>query len=456
MGQAAGPVTGPACARAPGALIASVDPLGIAGGLGLAPGDRLLEVNGQPLRDMLDYLYLSAGPNLTIRAVQAGGQELVAEVEKDEGEPLGIGLADRIFDQVRECANRCRFCFVSQLPAGLRAPLYLRDDDLRLSVLDGNFVTLTNLTGADWDRLSEQRLGPLHVSIHTTDDRLRATMMGRAEVPPVLPQLRRLLDLGIEVHGQIVLCPGINDRTELDRTLGDLMSLPLASLAVVPVGLTSRALAGLRGFDPEGARAVLAQVAGWQSRGGGLPGSGLFMADEWYLLSGHPLPGAAQYGSYPQLANGVGMTRGFIDAWRAALRRLRPGGGPPRRVALVTGRLFAPVLRGLAGEAEARIAGLECEVLEAENRLFGGMVSVAGLLGGRDVLEAAREQLTGRTPDRFILPAELFRAAGDLTLDDMTAAALASALGAPVEVAASPRQAVRAMLGPPPPPTLAR
>jgi putative radical SAM enzyme (TIGR03279 family) len=470
----------PSSRRSRGALIAAVDPLGIAAHLGLRPGDRLLEIDGRGLRDILDYLYLSSGSHLAMRAVRPGGQELAIEIEKEEGEPLGISLAEEVFDGVRECVNDCVFCFVSQLPPGLRAPLYVRDDDVRLSVLDGNFVTLTNLEAPDWARLREQRLSPLHVSVHATDHELRQRMLRNTGIPPVLDQLRELLRLGTQVHAQVVLCPGQNDGPALDRTLGDLLELGgLASIGVVPVGVTRHAPPGLRPYGADQARAVIGQIGRWQDEHGGMPASRLWAADEWYLVAGLPLPRYGEYGDFPQLANGVGMTRAFIRDWRLAARSLpaslaSPAGqGQMRRVVLVTGTMFAATLRQLVAETVARVEGLTCEVLAVENRLFGQTVTVAGLLAGQDILRAAREagkrgpagaaadagperrpeQRDAGTgdawprPELYLLPAELLCATGDLTLDDMSLAELSEALGAPAEVAATPKQALRAILG---------
>ena len=434
-------------ARAGGALITDVSPGQIAADAGIKPGDRLMAVDGRPLRDILDYQYRTHPAQICLRLVTAAGGEWELEIEKDEVEPLGLVLADELFDGVRECANDCFFCFVHQLPPGLRRSLYQRDDDLRLSVLHGNFVTLTDLGAADWARLREQRLGPLHVSIHTTDDRLRREMMGNPAAPPILDQLRRVLALGITVHGQIVLVPGANDGPALDRTLGDLLALApgLASLGVVPVGLTKHSPPRLKPFGPQAARRVLAGLRRWQKRFAAAGRTGLYAADEWYLGGGGSLPAGGEYDDYPQLANGIGMARRFIERYGEATRSLPAALPGRRRVLVATGRLFAPVLDGLVKASLGRVSGLDVTVLGCRNELFGATVTVAGLLGGADLARAAAPQAAGA--DLLIVPAGAFRAAGDLMLDDWSRERLQAALGLPVAVAAGPAELVRLALG---------
>lgn len=435
--------------RAPGALLAAVEPDGIAAQIGLAPGDRLVAVDGVALEDILDYQFRTFPDEIVLSVVRPSGQEWEIAVEKDEGEPLGIVLADEIFGPARDCANHCPFCFVRQLPQGLRAPLYFRDDDLRLSVLHGNFITLTNLSEADWQRITEQRLSPLHVSIHTTDDQLRRRMLGNRRAPAIMDQLRRLTDLGLEIHGQIVLCRGINDGLALESTLTDLLDLarPLASLAIVPVGVTRWSGPGIEGYDREGALAILAAIEQWQSRFAAA-GGGLWAADEWYLKAGRPLPAWSTYGSFPQIDNGVGMARDFVHAFRLATRRLPSRIEPARRVALATGTLFAPVLRELVTDRLSAIQGLAVDVIACANELFGGGVTVAGLLGGRDIVRDVQASVKrGFGPEEIILPATILRDAGDLTLDDMSIDEISTELGVPVVVLDTPKQLVDEILG---------
>ena len=444
-----------------GAMVAAVDPAGIAAGLGVLPGDRIVEICGRRPLDILDYLHLTGPEAVTLRLVKPTGQEWTVEIEKDEGEPLGITLGDELFDGVRECANDCQFCFVGQLPPDMRRSLYLRDDDLRLSVLHGNFVTLTNLGACDWQRLAEQRLSPLHVSIHTSDDALRRLMLGNPAAPAVLDQLRQLLRLGLKVHGQIVLVPGLNDGAELDRTLAELLALPggLASLAVVPVGVTKCAPPGLRRYQATEARDLLHQLAPWQERYAAAGVGGLYAADEWYLLAGEQLPPYSAYDDFPQLSNGVGMTRLFErELLRQAGRRSRVA-GPRRRVILATGTLFAPRLAELLDRVATprdRCGSPSWRVVACRNELFGPGVTVAGLLGGADVVRDVGAVLQAAPSDGglpepaelIVVPAEMFRAAGDLTLDDYSPERLGSELGTPVAVIGSATDLVRQLHGP--------
>lgn len=451
-----------------GAKVTGVAPGGIAAAVGLEPGDVVAGVDGRPVRDILDYQYLTFPDRIRLRVVKPGGEEWDVAVEKDAGEPLGVTLAGEIYDGVRECVNHCFFCFVDQLPPGLRNAIYVKDDDLRLSVLHGNFVTLTNLTQADRERLREQRLSPIRVSIHTTDPGLRALMLGNPEAPPILPVLAELTGFGLEVHGQIVLCPGVNDGKHLEATLQDLLALgpQLRSLAVVPVGVTRYARGGLRPYRPGEAAELLAAVESWRRRYLACGAGQLQCADELFLLAGEEPPPLSYYGEFPQLDNGVGMVRWFTHRWRLATRRL-PHVVTPRRVLVLTGRLFAPWLRREMARLSG-VAGLTVEVRACDNELFGPSVTVAGLLGGGDLLrgcqqrraataaEAARTSRGGDDAagereeagwDQVLVPPEVLRSEGDLTLDGWSLESLARRLGIPVSAPPAPRDMARAVLG---------
>lgn len=430
-----------------GAAVARAVPGGIADQLGIAAGDVIAAIDGEVPSDILDYQFRTSPGNLRLLVVKPDGEQWDVEIEKDEGEPLGLDLREELFDRVRRCANRCFFCFVDQLPPGLREGLYVKDDDYRLSVLYGNFVTLSNLTPRDDERLRVQRLSPLRVSIHTTDPELRARMLGNPSAPPVLEQLQRLLSWGIEVHGQVVLCPGINDGPALERTFGDLLSLrpPLSSLAVVPVGVTKYAPEGLRRYDGEGAGRVLDALRPWEARFRSDGVRRLFAADELYLLAGRELPAEEEYGCYPQLDNGVGMCRTFISGFAKLLERSTlPGLAGPESVLLLTGELFAPVLDGMVRKLSAR-GRPKVETVACRNRLFGPEVTVAGLLSGRDLLEGAASA-HGR-PDLIVLPRQAFRAAGDLTLDGLGLDDLRRELGVPAIAAGSAEELTGLLLG---------
>ncbi|MGC8873878.1 MAG: DUF512 domain-containing protein [Chloroflexia bacterium] len=380
-----------------GGVVAQVQ--GIAKLAGIRPGDRLLEANGHPLRDVIDWAFYADGHSVTVR-VARGESTFSVQLCRPAGTAWGIDFAEPLFDGVRHCQNRCLFCFLDQLPPGWRRSIYLRDDDYRLSFLFGNFVTLTNLRESDWQRLEKQHLSPLYVSVHATEPSLRERLLGRKGLPDIREQLERLGRLGIVVHAQVVLCPGINDGAQLERTVADLerLSPPVASVALVPVGLTRfRALqstgAGetLRTYTPEEAAALWKWARKWQrALRSTLGKTFLYLADEFYLLAGRQVPRAASYDGFPQAENGVGLVRLLLDDW-ARVRRRRPIPTSRRlRVTLVCGTLIAPTLQRIAAAEEKRLEGLEAQVLPLENRTFGPTVTVSGLLTGETFWEGLR------------------------------------------------------------------
>jgi putative radical SAM enzyme (TIGR03279 family) len=316
------------------------------------------------------------------------------------------------------------------MPQGMRSPLYIRDDDYRYSFLFGNFVTLTNLTEDDWDRLSEQRLSPLYVSVHATDQDLRRRILRSRTASDVVEQLKRLGELGIEVHAQIVLLPGLNDDHHLDRTVADLAALypAVQSIGVVPLGLTRYHTCSLRTYGPDEAGSIVDQIGTWQREYRNRLGLGLvYASDEWYLLAGLEVPPAEQYDGFPQLENGVGLTRLLLDEeFEVSDDESRVG-----KVALVCGTLIAPLLQDMTANLAAR-TGLEIEVIPVVNAFFGPTVTVSGLLTGRDVVAALRGRDLGEV---VFLPRAMFDASGKLTLDDMSVAQIGERLGTRVEAA---------------------
>ena len=410
-------------------VIAEVRSGSIAAELGLQPGDVLLSINGHVLRDVIDYRFYGAEEELEL-VVERGGERSVYQVERGYDQEPGIEFAEPTFDGLRRCNNRCEFCFLNGMPPGMRRSLYIKDDDYRYSFLFGNFITLTNLTEDDWDRLAEQRLSPLYVSVHATDLALRRRILGSPAAPDVVEQLKRLGSLGIQVHAQIVLIPGLNDGPHLAHTVANLAALypTVQSIAVVPLGLTKYHRGPFRVYRPEEAGPILIQISDWQREFRRQRGLNLvYASDEWYLLAGLEVPPSEEYDGFPQLENGVGLTRVFLDEeFRVEGFRFRVG-----RVTLVCGTLIAPVLGDVAAKLAGR-TGLEIEVVPVENRFFGPTVTVSGLLTGWDVIEALRGRELG---DLVFLPQAMFDASGGLTLDDMTAAAIGERLGVRVEVA---------------------
>ncbi|HIQ02013.1 MAG TPA: DUF512 domain-containing protein [Anaerolineales bacterium] len=398
----------------PSGLITSVASGSLAERLGLQPGDELFAINDHPLRDVIDVRFYGAEERLVLR-VRRGGREMSFQAQRRYDEPLGLEFVHPTFDvDVRRCNNRCAFCFVSQMPPGLRRSLYIKDDDYRHSFLFGNYITLTNLTEEDWDRIGEQHLSPLYVSVHATDPDLRRRIFGNQNAPDVMAQLARLAGMGIEVHTQIVVVPELNDGPHLDRSIGDLTDLypGVRSVSIVPVGLTKYHRGGCRVHTLREARAVFEQVTGWQQRL--LPRLGVrfaYLSDEWYLRLGEEVPPTEAYDGLDLTENGVGMVRRFlgsefqVSGFRAGRVNLKP-----ETVTLVTGTLFAPVLRRMT----EGMAGVE--VMEVANRFFGETVTVAGLLTGRDVIDQLRERELGEV---LMFPPAMFGGPEGETLDGM-------------------------------------
>jgi putative radical SAM enzyme (TIGR03279 family) len=369
--------------------IAEILPDSIASDLQLEIGSRIVRINGAVVRDAIDYRFLEVDGLLELEVASPGcGEAVVYEIEKDAGEPLGIVPGA---DAVRQCANKCVFCFIDGNPSGARKSLHLKDDDFRLSFTYGSYVTLTNLGPAGFRRLIEQRLSPLYVSVHATEPELRQRLLGVERGGEIVEQLRALTQAGIEVHTQIVLCPEWNDGEHLDRTMDDLWDLGprVLSLSVVPVGLTQYNLGRpVRLLTPAEASDAIARVDAARRRSLAERNTGwAYAGDEMYFIAGRALPAASYYDDWPLTENGVGSVRSLLDAFEAGLGAVprRPG----ERVAVVTGERMAEVFRPLA----ARLAGhtgATVEVLGVRNRMFGATVTTAGLLPGGDVIDAVR------------------------------------------------------------------
>lgn len=407
----------------------------IAAELGLAPGDALVAVNGAPVKDIIDLSFALADEYVELLVARAGGGEELFAVEKDYDEDLGLQFESAVFDKVRPCANACVFCFVDQMPPGLRDSLYIKDDDYRLSFLYGNFITLTNLGSRDLARIRRLHLSPLYVSVHATDGDVRKAMLGNPRAGGIMKQLRDLTDSGIDLHTQVVLCPGLNDGAVLERTVADLYALAPAvlSLAVVPVGLTRHRAgrAPLRGFTPAEADAVIDAIAAWQERCRAETGSTfVYLADEFYLAAGRPIPDYEHYDEFPQLENGVGIVRSFLREWADTAI---PGTGhaAPLRLDVVCGvsaaAILAPLLAGLA------LPGLSVRIVSVTNAFFGPDVTVTGLLTGGDILAAL--QAAGPDRDGVIIPGVALRKGENIFLDGRGPDDLAAALGVPVRAA---------------------
>ncbi|NTW27949.1 MAG: DUF512 domain-containing protein [Coriobacteriia bacterium] len=401
-------------------MIAAVDVGSPAALAGLTPGDILAHADDQPLRDVIDWQWLADNASVTVEV--AGEPARRTTLTREASQTWGVTFADTVFDGVRTCRNNCAFCFMTQLPKGLRPALYLRDDDFRLSFLQGNFITLTNLFDADLGRIAEQFLSPLYVSLHAIDRDVRAALVC-AQEDRALERFDELLDAGIEMHVQIVLVPGINDGPVLERTLTWLAEREgVLSVGVVPLGYTAHQERFSGSFESaQAARAVIAQVTPWQEAFRKRDGiTWLYLADEFYLNAEVDIPPARYYDDFPQYENGIGLVRSFIDdsfelhdQFEDAVLRLQ---GHPA-VTLVSGMLFAPVLERLLAETDPHA---HIQVLAVENRFFGGNVSVTGLLVGSDLVPAITEQAQGA----IVLVPDVVVNADGLLLDDVPASQL--------------------------------
>lgn len=418
--------------------IKAVEPGSIAEELELSPGDVLVSVNGQPVGDVFDYHYLINEEYLEILVRKPDGEEWELEIEKEYEDDLGIEFENGLMDDYRSCSNKCVFCFIDQLPKGMRETLYFKDDDSRLSFLQGNYVTLTNMSEDDVSRIITYHLEPINISFHTMNPELRCRMLHNRFAGEALKKADRFFEAGVTMNGQIVLCRGINDGEELDASIERLSGyLPhLQSVSVVPVGLTDHreGLYPLEPFTKEDAENVLDLIHDWQERFFRQHGTHFIHAgDEWYLLAEREIPEAETYDGYLQLENGVGMVRLFWDEVQEELERL-PGDDRERRVTIATGKLAAPVLQEAVGQIQAKYPGVQVQVIPVENRFFGKRITVAGLLTGQDL----REQLAGRELfEELLLTEHMFKSGEQVFLDDMTREELSGALQVPITIVKS-------------------
>ena len=406
--------------------VSRVEENSVAAELGILPGTELLSVNGRPVTDFLDWEFLTADEELVIDARQPDGEEILYELERLDGEPLGISLVP---PTVRRCANRCEFCFIEGLPAGLRKPLYIRDDDYRLSFAYGNFATLSNVKERDIERILEYRLSPLYVSVHATNHEARKVLLNNPRVPDIKAQLGRLAAGGIRFHCQMVIVPGLNDGDVLEESLTDLWNMgdAVISAAVVPVGLTqfSHLYSG-KTMDRGTAAIILDQVEDWGEKALRERGeTWVFGSDELYMLAGRELPGPGHYGEFAQIENGVGAVTSLRMRVAQGLDRVKRRDGD--RIGVVTGLAMAPLMEPLLAKLTER-SGARFELIVAQNSLFGPTITTAGLLVGRDILAA----LSSRSDlDYALIPAETINE-DSVFLDDFTLAAVREALPMPI------------------------
>jgi putative radical SAM enzyme (TIGR03279 family) len=434
------------------ARISFVEPDSIAAELGFEPGDSLVTINGAPLRDLIDYQFLCADEFLDLEVLDAKGKTHFVEVEKDYDTALGLEFETALFDGLIQCNNRCPFCFIDQQPPGKRESLYYKDDDYRLSFLYGSYLTLTNLSDREWQRIEQMRLSPLYVSVHATEPEVRSRLLKNPRAGKLLEQLQWFQARQLQIHAQVVLCPGINDGIHLEQTLSDLAQFhqgeipAVASVAVVPVGLTR--------FRPDQdeiipvtadkAKEVIQQVQALQKKfQAEFNSTFAWLADEWFLIAGQDLPPAAHYESYPQIDNGVGSIRLFLTQFEKAARSLPTEINPPRRWVWVVGntveKAFQPILKRLN-----QVQGLTVEMAALKSIYWGRELTVTGLLTGYDLCQG----LDGRELGNGLLVPKLMLKHGTTEfLDDMTMAEVADKLGCSLyPVGGGPQDLIQACL----------
>ncbi len=418
-----------------GLIISAVEPKSLAEQLGLQAGDAVVAVNGVQVMDTLDYRFHVTEPVVEL-TVRRGERTFTVTAEKEPYDLLGIEFENDLADRIHTCNNKCVFCFIHQMPKGMRRSLYLMDDDFRLSFLYGHYVTLTNVSEEEFQRILEQKLTPMYVSVHATDPDLRGRLLGKREPVPILPVLKRLHNGGIDVHAQIVLCPGWNDGDALRQTLYDLALLHPAvtgkragtlSVAIVPVGLTQfrQKLTPLTPPDRAYAQRFIGEVRAMEKTFQARLGTRFaFLSDEWFFLAGKPVPGRQYYEDFPQLDDGVGTVRLFLSRVYDLSRRLPARLDRPVRMTLVTGELPSSVITRFAERLE-RVDGVELNVCVVKNRFFGGTVSVAGLLTAQDIADALAQFPAHPV---VVIPSICLRD-GSLFLDDVTVEQLEAQVG---------------------------
>ena len=416
-------------------IIKEVEDGSIAWELELEPGDELLSINGKTIEDVFDYHYLINDEYILLLIKKADGEEWELEVEKEYEEDLGIVFENGLMDEYRSCSNHCIFCFIDQMPPGMRETLYFKDDDSRLSFLQGNYVTLTNMKEHDIDRIIEYHLAPINISFHTTNPQLRCQMLRNRFAGDIFPKVDRLYQAQIEMNGQIVLCRGINDGAELEKSIQDLAGyLPhLKSVSVVPVGLSRfrDGLHPLEAFDRKEAGEVIDLIESWQKKLYEKHGLHFVHAsDEWYLLAGRELPEAERYDGYLQLENGVGMLRLLEEQVNEALEE-REGDDRAVNLSFATGKLAYPVITRYMKGIQKKFPNVMFRGYQIRNEFFGEQITVSGLLTGQDLVRQLKDQDLG---EMLLLPCNLLRSGENVFLDDMTVENLERELKTPVKI----------------------
>ncbi len=425
-------------------IVKDIVPGSIAEELEIEAGDILLKIYDEEIEDIFDYQYLCEDEYIVVTILKPNGEEWELEIEKDEDEDLGIIFENGLMDDYRSCHNNCIFCFIDQMPKGMRETLYFKDDDARLSFLQGNYITLTNMSDHDVDKIIKYRLSPINISFQTTNPKLRCMMLNNRFAGEALKKVKKFYDAGIEMNGQIVLCKGVNDGEELERSLSDLYGyLPhLKSVSIVPVGLSKYrdGLYPLEPFQKEDAVTLIETVEKWQKKA--LEEYGLHFvhaSDEWYILADKDMPDEDSYDGYLQLENGVGMLRLMMEEFEEALKEAedKKENGfvlSAEKVSVVTGKLAYPYILQMAKRVKEVFPQKEIQVLPIRNDFFGEMITVSGLLTGQDIIKQCSDIDLGA---RLLLPENLLRSGEIVLLDDITTIDIQNSLQVPVDIVKS-------------------
>lgn len=419
-------------------IIKEIEAGSIAEELELTPGDELISINDTEIKDILDYHYLIKDEELTVLIRKPDGEEWELDIEKDYDEDLGITFEEGLMDEYRSCRNKCIFCFIDQMPPGMRETLYFKDDDARLSFLQGNYITLTNMSDEEIDRILFYKLSPINISVHTTNEELRCRMLHNRFAGTALEKIKRLKDGGIAMNGQIVLCKGWNDGEELEKTMHDLAAfLPeMQSLSVVPVGLTKfrEGLAELEVFSKEDSLQVLDTIHRWQNIFLTHYGTRfVYASDEWYIKAELPIPEADSYEGYPQIENGVGLIRSLQEEFKEYFEEMK-GDDRTRTLSLATGVLAAPYIKQLTHRLNEKFPKIKVEVYTIINHYFGTDITVAGLITGGDITS----QLAGQTlGEALLIPDVMLRNGETVLLDDVTVAEMENTLQTKIRIVQS-------------------
>ncbi len=422
-------------------IVKEVEQFSIADELGIEPGDKLISINDNEIEDVFDYHYYVNDEELVLLIEKPDGEQWELEIEKDYDEDLGITFEQGLMDEYRSCHNKCMFCFIDQLPKGMRDTLYFKDDDSRLSFLQGNYITLTNMSDHDVDRIVKYHLEPINISFHTTNPELRCKMLHNRFAGDALKKIDKFYEGGIQMNGQIVLCKGVNDGAELERSISDMSKyLPnLQSVSVVPVGLTKfrEGLYPLEPFTKEDAENVLEIIERWQEKIYAEHGMHFIHAsDEWYILAGRELPEESRYDGYLQLDNGVGMIRLLMEEFDEAMEELE-GDDREIEISMATGVLAYDYLKMLVDKLTEKFPNVKVHLYKIINHFFGENITVAGLITGQDLMAQLKDKELGSC---LLLPCNMLRSGEEVLLDDVTLSDIKESLQVEVDIVKSSGQ----------------